>query len=53
MAIYEDLNVLKDVDSYDKDENHLIIFDDLVLTKDQSKICEFFLRGRKHGVSLI
>jgi hypothetical protein len=32
----------------------LIIFDDLVLEKDQSKICELFIRGRKlgDGVSL-
>ena len=32
----------------------LVIFDDLVLEKDQSKICELFIRGRKlgNGVSL-
>ncbi len=53
IKIYEDLSELKDINSYDKTENHLIVFDDLVLTKDQSKISEYFLRGRKHGVSLI
>ena len=53
IKINEDLTELKDINTYDKTENHLIVFDDLVLTKDQSKICEFFLRGRKHGVSLI
>ncbi len=53
IKIYEDLNELKNINTYDKTENHLIVFDDLVLTKDQSKISEYFLRGRKQGVSLI
>ncbi len=53
IKIYENLSELKDINTYDKTENHLIVFDDLVLTKDQSKISEFFLRGRKQGVSLI
>ena len=53
IKIYENLSELKDINTYDKTENHLIVFDDLVLTKDQSKISEYFLRGRKQGVSLI
>ena len=53
IQIHENLSELKDVNSYNADENHLVIFDDLVLTKDQSKISEFFSRGWKHGVSLI
>ena len=53
IKIYEDLNELKNINTYDKTENHLIIWDDLVLTKDQSMISEFFLRGRKQGISLI
>ena len=53
IKIYEDLNELKNINSYDKNDNHLIIWDDLVLTKDQSMISEFFLRGRKQGISLI
>ena len=53
IKIYEDLNELKNINTYDKTENHLVIWDDLVLTKDQSKISEFFLRGRKQGISLI
>lgn len=31
----------------------LIVFDDLVLMKDQSKIAEFFIRSRKYNVSCI
>jgi len=53
IKIYEDLTELKNINTYDKTENHLVVFDDLVLTKDQSKISEFFLRGRKQGISLI
>lgn len=53
IKIYENLSELKDINSYDKTENHLIVFDDLCLEKNQSKISEFFLRGRKQGVSLI
>jgi len=53
IRIYEDLSELKDINTYDKTENHLIVFDDLCLEKNQSKISEYFLRGRKHGVSLI
>lgn len=53
IKIYEDLTELKDINSYDKTENHLIVFDDLCLEKNQSKISEYFLRGRKQGVSLI
>jgi hypothetical protein len=53
IKIYEDLSELKNINSYDKTENSLIVFDDLVLTKDQSMISEFFLRGRKQGISLI
>ena len=53
IKIYENLTELKDINTYDKTENHLIVFDDLCLEKDQSKISEFFLRGRKQGVSLI
>jgi hypothetical protein len=36
----------------DKD-NVLMIFDDLCLEKDQSKISELYIRGRKLGISLI
>lgn len=34
-------------------ESTLVVFDDLVLEKDQSRIAEFFIRGRKKGISCI
>jgi DNA helicase HerA-like ATPase len=42
-----------DVDSLDKDKMNLIIFDDFITTKDQSKISELFIRGRKKNASII
>lgn len=48
-----DFNKLDPNKAYDKKEQRLIIFDDLCLEKDQSKIAELFIRGRKLGVSLI
>jgi hypothetical protein len=35
------------------DDSTLVVFDDLVLEKNQSKIGEFFIRGRKKGISCI
>lgn len=40
-------------EAYKKDDQTLIIFDDIVLEKDQSKICEMYIRGRKLGCSLV
>ncbi len=46
-----DMNIDKD---FQNDGQTLIIFDDLVLEKDQSKIAKLFIRGRKlaNGISL-
>lgn len=52
---YEGLDELNRMDLNKSFEGQcLVIFDDLVLEKDQSKICELFIRGRKlgDGVSL-
>lgn len=40
-------------DLNDLDDSTLIVFDDLVLEKDQSRIGEYFIRGRKKGISCI
>lgn len=63
LQIYEGLkdlpNLAKDkngdVTGFDKKLQHLVIFDDLVLEHDQSKIAEYFIRARKiaKGVSLM
>jgi energy-coupling factor transporter ATP-binding protein EcfA2 len=49
----EGMNSLPLLDDFDKNENSLIVLDDMVLDKDQSKICEFFIRARKLNISLI
>jgi hypothetical protein len=63
LQIYENLSDLpslqKDKDGnvkgYEKDIQHLVVFDDLCLEKDQSKLAEYFIRSRKiaKGVSLM
>jgi hypothetical protein len=40
-------------DLNDLEEQSLVVFDDLVTEKDQSKICEFFIRARKKMISCI
>lgn len=55
-SIHEGLEHLNEQDLnkyFDKSEQTLIIFDDLVLEKDQSKISELYIRGRKLSVSCI
>jgi energy-coupling factor transporter ATP-binding protein EcfA2 len=53
--IYEGIENIPDLDSFDPELQHLIVFDDLVLEKDQSTIEQYFIRSRKiaKGVSCI
>lgn len=41
------------LDDYDKEYNHLLIWDDLVLSKNLDPVCEYYLRARKKNVSLM
>ena len=41
------------LDDYDKKSNHLLIWDDLVLSKNLEPVCEYYLRARKKNVSLM
>ena len=41
------------LDKFDKDFNHLVVLDDLVLAKDQSRIENYYIRARKLNVSVI
>lgn len=47
------MNDLPDPDSFDKSEVNLIIFDDMVVERDQKVIEDLFIRGRKRNASLI
>lgn len=53
IQIKEGLENAPRLDSFDKDDNHLVIFDDLVLAKDQSKIENYYIRARKLNCSVI
>tara|TARA_R110000803_G_scaffold3508_3_gene11782 strand:- start:5140 stop:5826 length:687 start_codon:yes stop_codon:yes gene_type:complete len=41
------------LDKFDKDFNHLVVWDDLVLAKDLSRVENYYIRARKFGVSCI
>lgn len=47
------MNEIIDVDDLDKKKMNLVIFDDLVNEKNQDKIKELYLRGRKKNADMI
>jgi hypothetical protein len=51
--IKEGMENLPQLDKFDKDFNHLVVLDDLVLAKDQSRIENYYIRARKLNVSVI
>lgn len=53
IQIKEGLQCLPPLDKFDKDVNHLVVLDDLVTTKDQSQIENYYIRARKLNVSVI
>lgn len=44
---------IPDLKEFEESSSSLIVFDDLVLEKDQTKIQEYFIRGRKLGITCI
>ena len=53
IIIKEGLENTPALDKFDKDFNHLVVWDDLVLSKDLSKVEQYYIRARKFGVSCI
>jgi len=53
IRIFEGMNNNPKLDDYDKKYNHLLIWDDLVLSKNLDSVCEYYLRARKKNVSLM
>ena len=53
IQILEGMSKTPELNKFDKDENHLVVWDDLVLSKDLSRVEEYFLRARKFNVSCI
>ena len=53
IRILEGMHNNPKLDDYDKKYNHLLIWDDLVLSKNLEPVCEYYLRARKKNVSLL
>ena len=53
ISIKEGLHNVPSLDKMDKKENHLVIWDDLVLSKDLSSVETYYIRARKLNCSCI
>lgn len=53
IKIHEGMHNNPKLDDYDKKSNHLLIWDDLVLSKNLDSVCEYYIRARKKNVSLM
>lgn len=53
LEVLEGLKSAPDLDSLDKEEQTLIVMDDLVLEKNQHQLEQYFIRARKLNCSLI
>ena len=53
IQIKEGMESLPQLDKFDKDVNHLVVLDDLVLSKEQSRIENYYIRARKLNCSVI
>ena len=51
VVIKEGLEHTPQLDKFDKTESHLVIFDDLVLSKDLNVVSNYYIRARKLNVS--
>lgn len=53
IIIKEGLQNTPKLDDFDKSVNHLLVWDDLVLSKDLSSVEQYYIRARKLNVSVI
>ena len=53
IVIKEGLSNTPPLDKFDKDVSHLVVWDDLVLSKDLSSVEQYYIRARKFNVSCI
>jgi hypothetical protein len=53
IRILEGLNNNPKLDDYDKDYNHLLIWDDLMLARNLDDVEKYYIRARKKNVSLL
>jgi hypothetical protein len=53
IIITEGLSTTPALHKFDKEKNHLVVFDDLVLSKDLSTVENYYIRARKLNCSVI
>ena len=53
IKVVEGIQNTPKLDKFDKSLNHLVIWDDLVLSKNLDLVCNYYIRARKQGVSCI
>ena len=53
IIIKEGLTNTPKLDDFDKEVNHLVVWDDLVLSKDLTSVEQYYIRARKLNVSVI
>jgi ABC-type microcin C transport system duplicated ATPase subunit YejF len=53
IVIKEGLSNTPPLDKFDKDVNHLVVWDDLVLSKDLTMVENYYIRARKLNVSVV
>jgi ABC-type dipeptide/oligopeptide/nickel transport system ATPase component len=53
VTVEEGIESLPDLETFNKEEQSLVVLDDLVLEKNQNKIVEYYVRCRKLNVSVI
>jgi superfamily I DNA/RNA helicase len=53
VQVNEGLHNLPDLNKFDKEVNHLIIIDDLMMEKNQEKVCQYFMMCRKRNVTIM
>lgn len=53
IVIKEGLSNTPSLDKFDKEYNHLVVWDDLVLSKDLTMVENYYIRARKLNVSVI
>lgn len=51
--VLEGINNVPKMDEFDKFDNHLVVFDDLILEDNLKPIEEYFIRSRKFGITCI
>jgi hypothetical protein len=51
--IFEGMENTPNLDEYDKEFNHLLIWDDLLLSKNLKSVSDYYIRARKLNVSIV